>query len=234
MSIPADVGFERPKTALLPGTVKFYQRHLLVCTGQSDWPGHIEESGGFIQALAQAIDAHATEMPRQVKLTACDEPSTGSGQDILIFPDQVRYTGLMQADVPAFVQNVLVNEGSPDGFTKIPYPGQHIFVCVHTARDPRCGACGPALHALLRNELARRDMADRVGLHMTSHVGGHEYAGNVLIYPDGDWYGYVTPDDVSRLIEIHILGGQIVVDRWRGRMGLTKEEQLKQVAEWQH
>ena len=34
----ASVGFDRPKLAPLPGSVSFYQRHLLVCTGQAEWP----------------------------------------------------------------------------------------------------------------------------------------------------------------------------------------------------
>ena len=63
----------------------------------------------------------------------------------------------------------------------------------------------------------------------TSHVGGHRFAGNVLIYPGGDWYGYVTPEDVPRLIERHLLGGTVVTELWRGRMGLLPEAQVEQV-----
>jgi (2Fe-2S) ferredoxin len=56
-------------------------------------------------------------------------------------------------------------------------------------------------------------------------VGGHKYAGNVLIYPRGDWYGYVSPVDVPRLIKQHLKLDKIVADLWRGRMGLTPEQQ---------
>ena len=34
----------------------------------------------------------------------------------------------------------------------------------------------------------------KVALYKTSHVGGHKYAGNVIVYPPGDWLGYVTPE----------------------------------------
>jgi (2Fe-2S) ferredoxin len=68
-----------------------------------------------------------------------------------------------------------------------------------------------------------------VAVHRVSHLGGHEYAGNVVIYPGGDWYGYVTPADVPRIIDGHILSGDLVLDRWRGRMGLTREEQIQLV-----
>jgi (2Fe-2S) ferredoxin len=62
-----------------------------------------------------------------------------------------------------------------------------------------------------------------VTVRRTSHVGGHAFAGNVLIYPSGDWYGFVTPADVSRLVEDHLAGGKVVTDLWRGRMGLAPD-----------
>lgn len=65
-----------------------------------------------------------------------------------------------------------------------------------------------------------------------SHIGGHKYAGNIIIYgPNADgqvtghWYGYVTPDDAPILLDQHILKNEIVDRLWRGQMGLTKEEQ---------
>lgn len=46
-------------------------------------------------------------------------------------------------------------------------------------------------------------------------------------------YGYVSPADVTTLLEQHIQGGEIVEKLWRGRMGLTEDQQkaeLKRVA----
>jgi len=64
-----------------------------------------------------------------------------------------------------------------------------------------------------------------------SHVGKHEYAANVITYPTGDWYGYVKPQDVSRILNqlsnpnpkpsYTELG-----DIWRGAMHLSTEEQI--------
>jgi hypothetical protein len=38
--------------------------------------------------------------------------------------------------------------------------------------------------------------------HAGSHVGGHKFAGNVLLFSskiEGEWLGYVTPDDVPSI-----------------------------------
>jgi len=70
---------------------------------------------------------------------------------------------------------------------------------------------------------------------MGSHVGGHKFAGNIIIYGGrgscaasaftGDWYGCVTAESVARIVEEHIRDGKVVKDHWRGRMGLTIEQQ---------
>lgn len=212
----------------LPGSVKLYGRHLFVCTGKTGWPARIDEDGGYLAALSAAIAARGPDMPRRVKLTACDEAGQSpGGYDLLVFPDAVRYLGVQTADFPALIEDHLVGGRVSDRIPHRPAPGQYVFVCVHGERDARCGACGPPLVEGFRAELAARGLEDRVSVRRTSHVGGHKYAGNVLIYPGGDWYGYVAPADIPRVVERHIAAGQIVWDLWRGRMGLTPEEQIR-------
>jgi (2Fe-2S) ferredoxin len=222
----SDVGFDRPKTEPLPGTVKFYQRHLLVCTGRAGWPAKIESDGGFLQALWEAITPRVPEMPLKVKMTACDEVSLGRGYDLLVFPDAIRYLGVREADLPALVEDHLVGNRVSERIPHERLMGQHIFVCVHAERDARCGACGPSLVEAFMVELEARGLTGQVAVRCTSHVGGHRFAGNVLIYPGGDWYGYVTPNDIPRIIDWHILKGKIVTDLWRGRMGLSPDQPL--------
>lgn len=214
------------QTIPLPGSVKFYERHLFVCTGRTDWPERIESDGGFLQTLAETMAGYALDMPLKVKMTACDDPgliAEGSrdGYDILVFPDMVRYVGVKTADLETFVIDQLVSNQISTRLQHQPLTGQHVFVCVHGRRDERCGQCGPPLFDRLQAELVKRDLSGDVTIHQTSHVGGHVYAGNVLVYPGGDWYGYVTPENVSDLIEQHLVQGIIVRDLWRGRMGLA-------------
>jgi (2Fe-2S) ferredoxin len=57
-----------------------------------------------------------------------------------------------------------------------------------------------------------------VNVRATSHVGGHKYAGNVIIYPAGVWYGYVRPEDADRLAREHLGEGRILADLHRGSM----------------
>ncbi|KAI6004397.1 Sucrase/ferredoxin-like-domain-containing protein [Pisolithus orientalis] len=85
--------------------------------------------------------------------------------------------------------------------------GIHVYVCTHMARDCRCGNTGSAVARALREELHRRrnldhqDPSARVRLAETAHVGGHKYAGNMLVYPHGEWLGLVQPEDVPDILD---------------------------------
>eukprot|EP00126_Sphaerothecum_destruens_P010547 Sdes_comp20769_c0_seq3m16793 len=76
-----------------------------------------------------------------------------------------------------------------------------------------------------------------------SHIGGHKYAGNAIIYRNdstqnqpntaltsslpytGDWYGYLDCRHVEALIQEHMRENQIMKPHWRGRMGCDKTTQ---------
>jgi hypothetical protein len=79
-----------------------------------------------------------------------------------------------------------------------------------------------------------------VQVYQTSHIGGHKYAGNVVVYGavhpcDGDWFGGINAGNAPAFLDA-LLGVEMGVDGgaealelrpfWRGRMGLSKEEQL--------
>ncbi|RDX55502.1 Sucraseferredoxin-like protein [Lentinus brumalis] len=56
-----------------------------------------------------------------------------------------------------------------------------------------------------------------------SHIGGHKYAGNVIINtPRGAsiWYGRVTPHEVDAIVKETIIGGRILPALLRGGMNL--------------
>jgi hypothetical protein len=221
----------------LVGTVKLYHRHLIVCTGSEDWAARIENDGDYLQDLAQAIARAAEQTDGKVKLTACDEISLGHSADgriaydILVFPDCLRYENVHPSDFAALIEDHLIGNRPSDRLPFTYFDESYVFVCSHGNRDDRCGQCGPPLVDRFRAELETRMLSEQIHVRKVSHLGGHAYAGNVLIYPGGHWYGYVTPADVPLLIDTHLVNHRITKSLWRGRMGLSPEEQLAQYAE---
>lgn len=118
-----------------------------------------------------------------------------------------------------------------------------VLICGHGGRDQRCGVLGPILQDGFRADFARRNLDADVGL--ISHIGGHKYAGNVIIYlpPNmedhplsgaGIWYGRVRPEDVEGLVEETIVKGRVIIPMLRGGVtvdgsdiGRIVEAQLK-------
>jgi len=96
------------------------------------------------------------------------------------------------------------------------------------------------LIARFKEEIEVHGLDGKVAVSACSHVGGHKYAGNVIIFSSdakgevtGHWYGYVVPDDVPDLLVKHIGQGEIVDRLWRGQLGLS-EEQQKEALELRH
>ncbi|KAI0133610.1 Sucrase/ferredoxin-like-domain-containing protein [Xylariales sp. AK1849] len=90
--------------------------------------------------------------------------------------------------------------GLPDGKELLTRPSPHsalILLCSQKTRDARCGQSAP----LLRKELERhlrplglfRNLDDQrpggVGIYFISHVGGHKYSANVMVYRRPDAFG---------------------------------------------
>jgi (2Fe-2S) ferredoxin len=89
---------------------------------------------------------------------------------------------------------------------------------------------------------------------MTSHIGGHKYAGNVIVHtllflvrkhwlidarvvqiymPQGAgvWYGRVTTHEVASIVHTTILGGRILPPLLRGGVNLARPD-CKRLNDW--
>ncbi|EME47262.1 hypothetical protein DOTSEDRAFT_69267 [Dothistroma septosporum NZE10] len=122
-----------------------------------------------------------------------------------------------------------------------------VLVCGHGGRDERCGKLGPILIeefeeklqaqniAILKapEEMEHNKMTARVG--SISHIGGHKWAGNVIIYippsfkgnalaGKGIWYGRVGPEHVEGIVEETVMEGKVIKEFFRG--GIDKSGEI--------
>jgi (2Fe-2S) ferredoxin len=201
----------------LAGSVKPYHRHAFACTGRLAWPARLEDDEGLLGAMARDVRALREADGPVPKLTATDEPTRGPGTDLLVFPEGVRYRVADEAGWRAVLEEHLRGGAVAGAVDHEPLPGRHLFVCVHAARDERCGRCGPPLRAAIEAAIAAAGLEDVI-VRATSHVGGHKYAGNLLVYPEGVWYGYAVPEDAGRIVREHLVRGRILEDLHRGSM----------------
>ncbi len=92
---------------------------------------------------------------------------------------------------------------------------RHIFVCTNRREgdDPR-GSCAQKgseeIRDLFKKELHARGLKAKVRANKAGCLDVCGHGPNVVIYPEGVWYGHVQKDDVAEIIERHIIRGEVV------------------------
>lgn len=132
-----------------------------------------------------------------------------------------------------------------------------ILLCSQGTRDARCGQSAPLLRRELERQLRShglyRDLNDErpggVGIYFISHVGGHKYSANMMVYrrpniqttqtnaksaPGGEaaqciWLARVRPEDCENIVRYTVLQGKVVKPDRQLRGGFDRE---KGVVSW--
>ncbi|KAK8200608.1 Altered inheritance of mitochondria protein 32 [Zalaria obscura] len=123
-----------------------------------------------------------------------------------------------------------------------------VLICGHGQRDSRCGILGPILQAEFEEKLERQNVqilrdppvaqavevdtelegyTPHARVAQISHIGGHKWAGNVIIYippsfkanplaGKGIWYGRVEPRHVEGIVGKTVLDGKVIKELFRG------------------
>ncbi|KAI9714328.1 MAG: hypothetical protein M1820_000289 [Bogoriella megaspora] len=149
---------------------------------------------------------------------------------------------------------------APAHLTTRPCPHRYlILLCSQKTRDARCGQSAP----LLRREFERhlrplglyRDLDDErpggVGIYFISHVGGHKFSANCMVYRRADaagvkaaerdeggdelgpmeaaqciWLARVRPEDCENIVRYTILQGKVVKPESQLRGGFDRSRGL--------
>ncbi len=91
-----------------------------------------------------------------------------------------------------------------------PHRSPLFLVCTHGKHDRCCARHGRPLYQAL-DELAADEWVWQV-----SHVGGDRFAGNLVVLPDGLYFGRVTPAAAWPVLDEY-LAGRIRLAHYRGR-----------------
>ncbi len=89
---------------------------------------------------------------------------------------------------------------------------RHIFICVNQRPPENArGSCDPAglgsLQLAFKKELAARGVKGTVRANRAGCLDQCEHGPAVVVYPDGIWYGGVRAEDVTEIVESHIILG---------------------------
>ncbi|CAM1502290.1 Fc.00g042740.m01.CDS01 [Cosmosporella sp. VM-42] len=164
----------------------------------------------------------ASNMPTPHDTKDYSEPTT-----LLLLPTFTLINNVHPKNVPQLITEIVNNAPTnssplkPASIpTSLPSPGPSIpalttkdcphsaviLMCSQKTRDARCGQSAP----LLRKEFERhlrplglyRDLHDErpggVGIYFISHVGGHKYSANVMVYRRPNAFGLDEPEPTQK------------------------------------
>ncbi|KAJ1674590.1 hypothetical protein EV182_002968 [Spiromyces aspiralis] len=240
----------------ISGTVKPYCRHIIVCgTNDAQWPSKAEGISPLtmkLAAMARTLDTPTTVTLSDLQpghphyfdssgaiiadaACGCRNPPRSAAPaidtlSIVVYPDGFYAANLDEAKLDALIETL--RNGKPKSAELSHHcqqvdPGHvSVFVCTHRSRDSRCGERGTKLLELLRREISQQGLGRKVSVWKTSHIGGHKYAANIIVYPRGDWYGGLEPtkENATRLLAC-LVENEVWWDKWRGAINLSKQEQ---------
>jgi hypothetical protein len=190
----------------LAGTAVHATRWLLV-EAPGAWPRDVSDPAALPDAARDAVaEWLERSAPARVLFVRRPGRTTGARLAFAVRADEsggeVRRFELEQPDELATLDLVAGGDAVDT---------QLVLVCGHGSRDRCCALRGTAVFGALDAYL--HDEA----LWLSSHQGGHRFAGNVLVLPSGIQLGRVDPEDAPAATE-RALAGRIDLDRYRGRV----------------
>ncbi|KAG0741302.1 hypothetical protein G6F57_003598 [Rhizopus arrhizus] len=231
--VPEDLKIDQSRP--LQNTVPPYAIHLIIMTGKTDWPAHIEDEG-LVYALTEAIRKRKdkkrtlryhpykeTSDNDRILITNASLPSIHSNQrkavDILLLPDNIIFSNITQRRVDSLLDYIF---GKPltSPFSIHPCPFTNlVLICGHGSKDRRCGTVGPMIQKALQ-QAAKEQSDHQTEIVLVSHLGGHAFAGNLVIYTHQGqraiWYGRVTPCYCQAIIDNSLQDDKVIEDLVRG------------------
>jgi (2Fe-2S) ferredoxin len=202
-------------------TFKPYKYHVVVPNGKStEWADHVEEVTGPVQSIHSKTQE---SKHGRIMVTAYETDQENPGYFVFPLGIQIR----PKEDQLELVGEWIANRTETDlNMEQISIDSKAIiFICCHKKRDKRCGVAGPMLMKQFKQELEVAGLSNQVQVYPISHIGGHKFAGTMIIYRKdarnifvGDWYGRVKPSHVGTIIAECIEKGKVIQELWRGQM----------------
>jgi hypothetical protein len=117
-----------------------------------------------------------------------------------------RHDDLVDYDFAA----ALLDGGTPG----VPVDHPLFVVCTHGKRDRCCAKYGRPLYDQLKGKV------DPEWVWQSTHVGGDRFAGNVVVLPEGLYFGRVGEPDLDPILDDYF-DGRINLEHYRGRSAYT-------------
>jgi (2Fe-2S) ferredoxin len=90
---------------------------------------------------------------------------------------------------------------------------KHIFICTNQ-KEPGKACCGQErgmeLVKEFKRQLTERGLKGTVRAQRSGCLDACEFGPSMVIYPEGTYYGHVKPEDITRIIDEHVMNNRVI------------------------
>ncbi|KAL1732886.1 Sucrase/ferredoxin-like-domain-containing protein [Schizophyllum commune] len=177
-------------------------------------------------------------MQFELNLDRLEQPSSRLGTAYTVAGGRLNLTNIALENIDEVEAQILEHISTAPDRSVRQEQGLDFYVCTHGERDCRCLEHGKPVVEALQTEIARRRLKETlppINVYECGHVGQHAFAANVLLYPHGEWFGLLRPEHVPEFLQAALSvpsrprtakDPPLFPGHWRGRMGLSRDEQL--------
>ncbi len=167
------------------------------------------EVGSMLRVLGRDLGVRVLLIKQRGRRTAtrrCYFAYTGVRERALRSLDLERPEEVLDLDLPTLVGRRFADVGEA-------VDGPLFLVCTHGKHDACCAREGAPLYRALEG------FGDGAAWECT-HIGGDRFAGNLVCFPHGMFFGRVGPADGERVARSYA-NGEIALDHYRGRSAFS-------------
>lgn len=201
----------------LIGTAARNACHFVMACPKNEWLARPEEMDGESGEFARLVEP----LKDQALFSLKHSSERGT---LWLFPHGLRFDNLSPSDYPKLIEAALNGEII---FPHTPLPPDPIFmVCTHGKRDISCAKFGREVLSELAQHLPTEQIWE------SSHIGGHRFAGTLIVQPLNQWYGFLTPADVPALLEA-LRQKRVLASHYRGNAHYPPPLQAAELWAWE-
>lgn len=106
---------------------------------------------------------------------------------------------------------------------------KHVFVCINEkSNGKKCCEAKQGLESvkILKEMIAGKGLKGKIRINKSGCLDACAYGPAMVVYPEGVWYGGIKHNELSRIVEEHLINDQPIYD-WDINFEETAKKYLK-------